>query len=108
MAVCLLCLCIVLSSVGRGLSDGLITRPGESYRVSKCMCDHRYPERGPMFQMGTTGKWMTYSWTVLLQLWACSTRNFLIKLVISSLTVSCQNSCVDAVLKFTLIIDSPS
>jgi hypothetical protein len=30
----LLCLCVVLSCVGRGLCDGLITRPGESYRVS--------------------------------------------------------------------------
>jgi hypothetical protein len=52
MDVCLLCLYVVLSCVGRGLCDGLITRPEESYRVS-CMCDHRNPERGPMFQMGT-------------------------------------------------------
>jgi hypothetical protein len=27
---------VVLSCVGRGLCDGLITRPEESYRVSKC------------------------------------------------------------------------
>jgi hypothetical protein len=33
MDVCLLCL-DVLSCVGRGLGDGLITRPEESYRVS--------------------------------------------------------------------------
>jgi hypothetical protein len=37
MDVCLLCLCVVLSYVGRCLCDGLITRPEESYRVSKCM-----------------------------------------------------------------------
>jgi hypothetical protein len=58
MDVCLLCLYVVLSCVGRGLCDGLITRPGESYRVSKYMCDHKNPERGPMFQLGTTGKLM--------------------------------------------------
>jgi hypothetical protein len=42
MNVSLLCLYVVLSCVGRGLCDGLITRPEESYRV----CDHRNPERG--------------------------------------------------------------
>jgi hypothetical protein len=35
--VCLLCLYVVLSCIGRGLCDGLITRPGESYRVSNCV-----------------------------------------------------------------------
>jgi hypothetical protein len=38
MDVCLLCLYVVLSCVGRGLCDGLITRPEESYRVSSCVC----------------------------------------------------------------------
>jgi hypothetical protein len=40
MDVCLLCLYVVLSCVGRGLCDGLITRPEKSYRVSNCtrMC----------------------------------------------------------------------
>jgi hypothetical protein len=37
MDACLLCLYIVLSCVGRGLCDGLITRPEESYRSSNCM-----------------------------------------------------------------------
>jgi hypothetical protein len=37
MDVCLLCLYVVLYRVGRGLFDGLITRPGESYRVSNCV-----------------------------------------------------------------------
>jgi hypothetical protein len=37
MHVSLLCLYVVLSCAGRGLCDGLITRPEESYRVSKCM-----------------------------------------------------------------------
>jgi hypothetical protein len=35
--VCILCLYIVLSCVDRGLCDGLITRPEESYRVSVCV-----------------------------------------------------------------------
>jgi hypothetical protein len=34
MDVCLLCLYAVFSCVGRGLCDGLITRPEETYRVS--------------------------------------------------------------------------
>jgi hypothetical protein len=58
MYVCLLCLYVVLSCVGRGLCDGLITRPEESYSVSNCVCNHRNPERGPMFQLGSTGKLM--------------------------------------------------
>jgi hypothetical protein len=37
MDVCLLCLFVVLSCVRRGLRDGLITRPEESYRVSNCV-----------------------------------------------------------------------
>jgi hypothetical protein len=56
MDVFLLCLYVVLSCVGRGLCDGLITRPGEFYRVSDCMRDRRNPERGPMFQLGTYRK----------------------------------------------------
>jgi hypothetical protein len=34
MDVCLLCLCVELSCVGRGLCDEMIYRPQESYRVS--------------------------------------------------------------------------
>jgi hypothetical protein len=34
MHACLLCLYVVLSCVGRGLSDELIPRPTESYQVS--------------------------------------------------------------------------
>jgi hypothetical protein len=37
MDVCLLCLYVVLSCVGRGLCEGLITCPEESYHVSKCV-----------------------------------------------------------------------
>jgi hypothetical protein len=61
MDVCLLCLYIVLSCVGRGLCDGLITRLVESYRVSLCVWS-RNPERkakGP-------------SWTIS----ACERMNF--------------------------------
>jgi len=36
MSVC--CECCVL--LGRGLCDGLITRPGESYRLWRVVCDH--------------------------------------------------------------------
>jgi hypothetical protein len=43
MDVCLLCLYVVLSCVGRGLCDGLITRQEEAYRVS-CMCVIKKPE----------------------------------------------------------------
>jgi hypothetical protein len=39
----------------------LITRPEESYHVSKCMCDHRNPERGPMFQVEKDRKMMMIS-----------------------------------------------
>jgi hypothetical protein len=31
------CVSVVLSCVGRGLCDGLITRPEDSYRVSVCV-----------------------------------------------------------------------
>jgi hypothetical protein len=51
MDVCLLCLYVMLSCVRRGLCNGLITHPEESYRVS-CMCDHKNSKRGPMFQLG--------------------------------------------------------
>jgi hypothetical protein len=36
----------VLSCVGRGFCDGLITGPEESYRVSKCMCVIKKPRKG--------------------------------------------------------------
>jgi hypothetical protein len=52
----LLCLYVVLSCVGIGFCDGLITRPEESYRASNYMCDHINPESGPMFQLGTYRK----------------------------------------------------
>jgi hypothetical protein len=45
MDVCLLCLYVVLSCVGRGLCDELITHPEESYRVSVCVWS-RNPEKG--------------------------------------------------------------
>jgi hypothetical protein len=50
------CLYAVLFCVGRGLCDGLVTRPEESYLMYNCMCDRRNPERGPMFQLGTKMK----------------------------------------------------
>jgi hypothetical protein len=55
MDVRLLCLYVVLSCVDRGLCDGLITRPEESYRVSVCVITET-PKRGPLFQVGHEGK----------------------------------------------------
>jgi hypothetical protein len=37
MGVCLLCLYVLLSCVGRGLCKGMITCPEESYRVYNCV-----------------------------------------------------------------------
>jgi hypothetical protein len=45
MDICLSCLYVVLSCVGRDLCDGLITRPEESYHVSVCVWS-RNPEKG--------------------------------------------------------------
>jgi hypothetical protein len=53
------CLSVVLSSVGRGLCDGLITRPEESYRVSNCMCVIKETPKGAVCSSREpTGKWM--------------------------------------------------
>jgi hypothetical protein len=52
MDVCLLCLYVVLSCVGRDLCDGLITRPEESYRVSVCVCDEEIPKGRPKVRLG--------------------------------------------------------
>jgi hypothetical protein len=49
-------ICCVVLCWGRRLCDGLITRPEEFYRVSNCICDHRNPEKDPMFQVGDYGK----------------------------------------------------
>jgi hypothetical protein len=39
--------------------------------------------------------------TTLQHVWTCSTRDFLIKLAILSLTASCKQDCVDASLRWT-------
>jgi hypothetical protein len=60
MDVCLLCLYVVLSCVDRGLYDALITRPQESYRVSKIT---KPEKRGSVFHIGTGGfKRQRYVW----------------------------------------------
>jgi hypothetical protein len=51
--VCL-CLYVVLSCVGRGLCDGLITRPEESYLVS--LCDQETPKGALCSRWEPTGK----------------------------------------------------
>jgi hypothetical protein len=55
MDVCLLCLYVVLSCVGRGLCDGLITRPEESYCVSNCVWSQK-SEKGPYVPVGNRRK----------------------------------------------------
>jgi hypothetical protein len=51
MDISLLCLYVVLSCVGRGLWDGLITRTEESYRVSVCVWSQK-PRKGPYVPVG--------------------------------------------------------
>jgi hypothetical protein len=72
MDVCLLCLYVVLSCVGRGLCDGLITRPEESYRVSVSVCVITETPKGALCsKLGTTGKWMMIYTGIVLQIdWA--------------------------------------
>jgi hypothetical protein len=64
MDVCLLCLYVVLSCVGRGLCDGLITRPEESYRVSNCvpLRNLKGGGQGPIWDVAP--QWMA-GWMVL-------------------------------------------
>jgi hypothetical protein len=49
---CLLCLYVVLSCVSRGLCNGLITRPEESYRVSNCVRLRNLKKRRPRTDLG--------------------------------------------------------
>jgi hypothetical protein len=46
------CCVYVLSCVGRGLCDMLITRPEESYRVSLCVCDQESRKGRPKIRPG--------------------------------------------------------
>jgi hypothetical protein len=51
------CVCMLWCPVQVAVSaNELTTCPEESYRVSKCMCDHRNPQRGAMFQLGICRK----------------------------------------------------
>jgi hypothetical protein len=58
MDVCLLCLYVVLSCVGRGLCDGLITRPEESYRVSVCVWSKNPEKEGHRSILDYKFMWM--------------------------------------------------
>jgi hypothetical protein len=58
MDVCLLCLYVVFSCVGRGLCNGRITRPEESYRVSNCMCNQETSKGALCSSWETKRKWM--------------------------------------------------
>jgi hypothetical protein len=62
MDVCLLCLYVVLSCVGRGLCDELITCPEKSCRVSNCMCVITENPKGTLCsRWEPTGKWMNWN-----------------------------------------------
>jgi hypothetical protein len=61
MDVCLLCLYVVLSCVGRGVCDGLITRPEESYRVSVCVWSRNSRKGGHRSVLDYKRLWM-YEW----------------------------------------------
>jgi hypothetical protein len=84
MDVCLVCLYVVLSFVGTGLCDGLITRPEDSYRVSNCICDQETPKReaeGPSWTISSC-EWMltfitdSYSNSKVASVkWWCDTGN---------------------------------
>jgi hypothetical protein len=71
MDVCLLCLYVVLSCVGRGLCDGLITRPEESYRVSNCVSlrNLKWGGQGPIWAVAPLVGW-------ILSYWFKSPRNY--------------------------------
>jgi hypothetical protein len=58
MDVCLLCLYVVLSCVGRGPCDGLITCPEESYRVSVCAWSTNPEKRGQRSVLDYKRLWM--------------------------------------------------
>jgi hypothetical protein len=60
MDVCLLCLSFVLSCVGRGLCDRLITRPEESYRVfnSVWLRNLKGGGQGPIWAVEPLDGWM--------------------------------------------------
>jgi hypothetical protein len=76
MDVCLLCLHVVLSCVGRGLCDGLITRPEESYRVSVCVWSRNPEKGGQRSTLDYKRQWMNeylYEWwltfTAFTRIW---------------------------------------
>jgi hypothetical protein len=60
MDVWILCLYVVLSCVGRGLCDELITRPEESYRVSNPvrLRNLKGQGQGPIWAVETLDGWM--------------------------------------------------
>jgi hypothetical protein len=68
---CLLCLYVLLSCVGIGLCDGLITRPEESYRPSNSMRLKNLKEGGqsPFWALESFG-WMDTRLS-LMELWVC-------------------------------------
>jgi hypothetical protein len=64
MDVCLLCLYVVFSCVGRGLCDGLITRPEESHRVCLIVCVITETSKGALCSSWEpTEKW----WMISIQ-----------------------------------------
>jgi hypothetical protein len=71
MDVCLLCLYVVLSCVGRGLCDGLIIRPEECYRVSNSVRLRNLRSRRPRPDLGCTAiGWMDGIEQMLHDMWS--------------------------------------
>jgi hypothetical protein len=64
MYVCLLCLYVALSCVGRRLCDGLITRPEESYRVSNSVWlrNLKGGGQGPIWAVEPLDGWKAVIW----------------------------------------------
>jgi hypothetical protein len=85
MDACLLCLYVTLSCVGRGLCDGLITCPEESYRVSVRVITET-PKGALCSKLGTKGKWMMNEFPF------SGTRRFIVIWQMSALALSQLNS----------------
>jgi hypothetical protein len=66
MDICLLCLYVVLSCVGIGLCDGLITRPEESYRVYVCVWSRNNEKGGQRSGLDSKRLWMNELYQFLL------------------------------------------
>jgi hypothetical protein len=84
------CCVYMLCCVGRGLCDGLITRPEESYRVSVCVCEIKKPRKGrPKSILDYKRLWMN-EWTLKLKLrTGCSSQRGLLVMPCNTIGLYC-------------------